>query len=73
MSDVITVERLERALALAAYIVELDGPKAIPLFEKLERDLELIRANQDTMVRAMRLLESLGLPMQRKLLDAAQT
>ena len=29
-----------------------------PLFEKLERELELLRAREDTVVRAKRLLET---------------
>jgi hypothetical protein len=71
--DEITIERLERALALCAYLVELDGPIMVPMFERLERDLEALRRQEDTVERAKRLLENLGLPMQRKLLDAPQT
>jgi hypothetical protein len=58
--DVITVERLERALVLCAYLVELDGPIMIPMFQRLERDLAVLRAQQDTVARAKRLLESYG-------------
>jgi hypothetical protein len=68
MSDVITVERLERALVLCAYLVELDGPVMVPLFERLERELAAKRETQDAVDRAKRLLEHLGLPMQRNLL-----
>jgi hypothetical protein len=56
----VTIERLERALALCAYFIELDGPVVIPLFESLERDLAAARAEQDTVARAKRLLESYG-------------
>jgi hypothetical protein len=73
MSEPVTIERLERALALCAYIMVLDGPVVAPLFEKLERELETMRRQQDTVARAKRLLENLGSPMQCKLLDAAQT
>lgn len=69
MSEEITVERLERALALCAYIIVLDGPAAAPIFERLERELEVMRTREDTVARAKRLLENLGSPMQCKLLD----
>jgi hypothetical protein len=54
----ITIERLERALALCAYLVVLHGPKVAPLFEKLERELKAKRAEQNTVERAKKLLES---------------
>lgn len=58
MSEAVTVERLERALALCAYLVELDGSVAAPLFERLERELAAMRKTHSTMERAKRLLES---------------
>jgi hypothetical protein len=58
MSEAVTTERLERGFALCAYLVGLDGPVAVPLFESLERELTAIRRTQDTMDRAKRLLES---------------
>jgi hypothetical protein len=54
----ITIERIERSLALCARLVVLDGPVVIPLFERLERELAAARAEQDTVERAKRLLES---------------
>jgi hypothetical protein len=54
----VTKERLERALALAAYLVVLDGPIAAPIFERLERELKAMQASEDTADRAKRLLES---------------
>jgi hypothetical protein len=39
MSEAVTIERLERALALCARLVVLDGPVMVPIFERLERDL----------------------------------
>lgn len=53
----ITIERLERALAVAAYIVVLDGAIATPIFDRLERELETARAGQDSVARAAKLLE----------------
>jgi hypothetical protein len=54
----VTLDRLERGLALAAYLVVLDGPVLAPIFEKLERDLEAMRSSQDAVGRAKALLES---------------
>lgn len=53
----VTIERLERALTLAAYIVVLDGSIAAPLFNRLERELAAARAAADTADRARALLE----------------
>lgn len=54
----VTIERLERALAIAAYVVVLDGPVAAPLFDRLERELATARAANNTVDRARALLES---------------
>lgn len=54
----VTIERLERALAIAAYVVTLDGPIAAPLFNRLERELATARAAGDTVARARALIES---------------
>lgn len=54
----VTIERLERALAIAAYVVTLDGPIAAPLFNRLERELATARAAGDTVARAKALIES---------------
>jgi hypothetical protein len=65
MSEPVTIERLERGLALLAYFTMRDGPVYAPLFEKLERELASLRARDDTMGRAKRLLETwAGLPHQ---------
>jgi hypothetical protein len=55
---VITIERLERALAFAAYLVVLDGPVVAPIFERLERELQNMRSEQDAVARAKVLLEA---------------
>jgi hypothetical protein len=54
----VTIERLERGLALAAYLVVLDGPIAAPIFERLERELAAMRSANDTVDRAKRLLSA---------------
>ena len=54
----VSIERLERALAIAAYVVVLDGPIAAPLYERLERELAAARATDSTVARAKALLDS---------------
>ena len=51
------IDRLERALVLAAYIVVRHGPVYAPYIDRLERELEAARQN-DPMVRARRILET---------------
>lgn len=58
MSEPVTIERLERALALCACLVERDGPAVVPLFERLERELAAMRRTEDAVGRAKRLLET---------------
>lgn len=54
----VTIERLERGLALLAFLVVRDGEVYAPLFEKLERDIEVMRARQDTVGRARQMMEN---------------
>lgn len=57
----VTIERVERGLAVLAYIMTLDsGAKYALLFEKLEGELEAMRRQDGTVERAKRLLESYG-------------
>ncbi|MET4801408.1 hypothetical protein [Bradyrhizobium sp. LB11.1] len=58
MTEPVTIERLERALALCAHLVVRDGPVVVPLFERLERELAAMRQTEDAMGRAKRLLEA---------------
>jgi hypothetical protein len=65
----ITVERLERAVAFLALLLLRDGPVVLPLFERMERELAEMRAQQATVERAKAFLESYRRPpMQRNLL-----
>ena len=41
--NAVTVERLERALALCAFLLVRDGPVIALLFERLERELKLMQ------------------------------
>ena len=53
------IERLERALALAAYIVLKHGPVYAPYLDRLESELEAARRT-DEVERANRILEAYG-------------
>jgi hypothetical protein len=54
----VTLERLERGLVVAAYLIELHGPVMAPIFERLEREAEAMRSNQDAAGRAKKLLDA---------------
>jgi hypothetical protein len=67
----VTIERLERGLAICAYLMVRDGPIVAPLFERMESDLAAMRQTQDTVERAKRLLESYSGVVTRCALRAA--
>jgi hypothetical protein len=46
--NVITAERLERAVALAGFLVMRDGPVARPLLDRLARELATLREEEAT-------------------------
>jgi hypothetical protein len=50
------IERIERALVLAAYVVVKHGPVYAPLLERLEKELQAARRNDPT-ERARRILK----------------
>ena len=52
------LERLERALLLLAYFIELDGDMHVPMYEKLEAALLELKRHQTTKERALRLLST---------------
>lgn len=39
----LTIERLERALVLLAYFIELDGDAHLPMYERFEAELAELR------------------------------
>ena len=45
----LTIERLERALVVAAHLVERHGAQMVPIFEKLERELAKIKSDPSVM------------------------
>jgi hypothetical protein len=51
-----TIERIERALVLLAYFIELDGDVHVPMYEKFEAELVELRKKEDTKTRARKLL-----------------
>jgi hypothetical protein len=58
MSEPVTLDRLEQALAVAAYAVVKYGAQFAPLFERMEREIEEARRRFDGPAeRAARLLE----------------
>jgi hypothetical protein len=60
----VTIERLECGLAVVAYMMVRDGPVLVPIFEQLEREIAKMKADQDAIGRAKKLLESYRLPSQ---------
>jgi hypothetical protein len=57
-AEEISIERLERGLIYAAKMVEIHGNKALPIFERLERELVALQEQQGAKARAKRLLEN---------------
>jgi hypothetical protein len=45
-------ERIEAALLALAYVIERDGDKYLPLYEQFERELQELRARENTRARA---------------------
>ena len=54
----LTIERLERALVLLAYFIELDGNVHLPMYEKFEAELAELKTKQAIKYRARKRLES---------------
>jgi hypothetical protein len=54
----ITTERLERALVLLAYFIELDGDVHLPMYEQFEVELAELKTKEATKFRARQRLES---------------
>ena len=52
------IERMERALVLLAYFIELDGDVHLPMYEKLEAEIRDFKKKEDTRARARNLLLS---------------
>jgi len=50
------IERVERALVLLAWFIELDGDVHLPMYEKFETELYGLKQKESTKERARRLL-----------------
>ncbi len=46
------IARIERALLLLAYFIELDGDVHVPMYEKFEAELAALKTTADTRLRA---------------------
>jgi hypothetical protein len=46
------IERIEHALVLLAYFIELDGDVYVPMYEKFEAELAELKKTEATMARA---------------------
>jgi hypothetical protein len=55
----ITLERLERALAIVSFMILRDGPIYTRVMTRLEAEITALRAKDDVMSRARRNLEAL--------------
>jgi hypothetical protein len=57
-NEPVTIARLEAALALVSYMILRDGDVYAPYFNRIEREIASLRANEDTISRAKRYLEA---------------
>lgn len=55
-----TLAELEQHLATVACVVARHGDTYLPLFERLEREVEMARANASTRDRALRLAREMA-------------
>src|SRR5688572_5892380 len=56
------VGRAERALVLLAHFIELDGDVHVPMYERLEAELQELKRRESTKERARKLLMSYSRP-----------
>lgn len=47
-----TITRIQRALLLLAYFIEIDGDVHVPMYEKFEAELATLKATADVRARA---------------------
>jgi hypothetical protein len=56
----VTLEQLLEEQAAVAYCILKDGPMYAPILERYEREIAVMRARDDTVSRARRILERKG-------------
>jgi hypothetical protein len=71
-TDYVSLERLERALAVVAYVVLRHGAVYVPILERLEREVEVARRT-DPMARAKHILHSYTEAGGRKAIRSSQS
>ena len=54
----VTTKRLERALVLLAYFIELDGDVHLPMYEQFESELAELKTKEAIKYRARKRLDS---------------
>ena len=59
----VTEERLERCLAILAYVIDTQGDAAWSLFERLERELEHLRSKRSRTEHHLRRGKELSPPL----------
>jgi hypothetical protein len=55
-ADLPMIERIERALVLLAYFIELDGDVHLPMYQKFEAELQELKNSEDAKARARKRL-----------------
>jgi hypothetical protein len=71
-TEYVSLERLERALAVVAYVVLRHGAVYAPILERLEREVEAARRD-DPMMRAQRILHGYTAAGGRKAMRLSQS
>jgi len=56
-NDEVTLEQLLQEQAAVAYCMAMDGPVYAPVLERYEREIAALRARDDAVSRARRILE----------------
>lgn len=54
----VTVERIERSMVMLAHIIGMDGDKYLPIYERLEKELEILKQKENALARARTFLEA---------------
>jgi hypothetical protein len=63
-------QRIERALVLLAYFIQVDGDAHLAMFEQFEAELDELKRRQSTKARAQRLLASYSRSGQAKAISS---
>ena len=61
--ELVTIERVQRALITAATLVDLYGDECLPIFERLERELLAMERSQSAIERAKQISKRHATPL----------